>query len=188
MTRQEAQSRAPLIRFGPPDPFGVIKTSINPHYDPRFDKAAFADVRTISFDFLDDRLVTLWIGYEETFKTNRLNEFIANLSKSLDVPAQWPVKGSGRQLDCDGVSLFASIIARGPSIRLRDEAAQNLIAERREKAAEAAESEVIGDTRTATYYPADCVAKNEIPPLNRTVFKNKEAAETVGYKLAKGCQ
>ena len=188
MTPEEAQLRAPLIRLGQPDQFGVIKTTINPNYDSRFAKSDFAEVRTISFDFLDGKLVTLWIGYEETFKLHKLDEFITNISKSLNVSDDWPVKGAGRHLNCDGFSLFASIIARGPSIRVRDEAAQDVIAERREKAVEAAEAEVVGDNRTLTYYSAGCLAKDEIPQTNRTVFKNKEAAESLGYKPAKECQ
>jgi hypothetical protein len=188
MTLDQVKARSALIKFGPPDEFGVIKTSINPHYEPRFEKALFADVRTISFDFLDGKLVTLWIGYEETFKWPQLDEFIANLSKALDVPGRWPAKRNGQQLTCDGFSLFASIIARGPNIRVTDEVAQNVIAERREKAAEAEETNVVGDSRTLNYYPADCAAKDAVPTASRTVFKNKDEAEKAGYKLAKPCQ
>lgn len=187
MTFDQVKARSSLVKFGAEDKFGVVKTTINPHYEPRFDKAAFADVRTISFDFLDGKLVTLWIGFEETFKWPRLNEFVPNISKSLDVPEDWPAKRNGQQLTCDGFSLFASIIARGPSIRVTDEVAQNVIAERREKAQESAESEVIGDSRTLNYYPADCAAKDVVPTASRTIFKNKDEAENAGYKLAKAC-
>ena len=187
MTLDQVKARSSLIKFDRPDQFGVIKTTINPHYEPRSDRAVFADVRTISFDFLDGKLVTLWIGFEETFKWPRLDEFIANLSKSLDVPATWPAQRNGNRLTCDGFSLFASIIARGPSIRVTDEVAQNLIAERREKAEESRELEVIGDKRNMNYYPADCAAKDGVPAGSRSIFKNKDEAEAAGYKLAKEC-
>lgn len=188
MTLDQVKARSSLIKIGRPDQFGVIKTTINPNYEPRFDKTLFADVRTISFDFLDGTLVTVWIGFEETFKWPKLDEFVANISKSLDVPGHWPVKRNGQQLTCDGFSLFASIIARGPSIRVMDEGAQNVIAERREKAAESEETQVIGDNRTLNYYPSDCAARDEVPAGNRTIFKNKEEAESAGYKLAKQCR
>jgi hypothetical protein len=188
MSLDEVKARSSLIKFGRPDEFGVIKTTINPHYEPRFDKTLFADVRTISFDFLDGKLVTLWIGYEETFKWPELETFVANISKSLDVPAKWLPKRNGQQLACDGFSLFASIIARGPSIRVMDEMAQEIIAVRREEAAKAEETRVIGDNRTLNYYPASCAAKDEVPVASRTVFKNKDDAESAGYKLAKACQ
>lgn len=187
MTLDQVKARSSLIKLGQPDEFGVIKTTINPHYEPRFDKTEFADVRTISFDFLDGKLVTLWIGFEETFKWPRLDEFIANISKSLEVPADWPAKRNGQQLTCDGFSLFGSIIARGPAIRVMDEVAQNVISARREKAEEARELEVIGDNRTLNYYPADCAAKDDVPARSRTIFKNKNEAESAGYKLAKDC-
>lgn len=187
MTLDQVKEKSSLIKFGPADRFGVIKTTINPHYEPRSDKTVFADTRTISFDFLDGKLVTLWIGYEETFKWSQLDEFVANLSKALDVPGRWPVKRNGQQLNCDGFSLFASIIARAPSIRVMDEVAQDVIAERREEAAKAEETAVIGDTRTLDYYPSDCAAKSEVPAGSRTIFKNKDEAESAGYKLAKAC-
>jgi hypothetical protein len=188
MNFDQIKARSSLIKFGRPDKFGVVKTTINPHYEPRFEKTTFPDVRTISLDFLDGRLVTLWIGYEATFKWPKLDEFVANVSKSLDVPADWPVKRNGRQLYCDGFSVFASIIARGPSIRITDEVAQSVIADRREKAAESEDAEVVGDTRTLSYYPSDCSAKDGVPAPRRTTFRNKTEAESAGYKLARGCQ
>ncbi|HEU5240187.1 MAG TPA: hypothetical protein VFU37_23835 [Pyrinomonadaceae bacterium] len=188
MTLDQVKGRSALIKFGPADKFGVVKTSINPHYEPGFDKTEFAGVRTISLDFLDGKLVSLWVGYDETFKWPKLENFIANFSKSLNVPADWPAKRIGRELTCDGFSLSASIIAGGPALRIADEIAQNTIAERREKAAEEAEAEVVGDTRTLQYYPSDCSAKDDVPSTSRTIFKNKVEAESAGYKLAKVCQ
>jgi hypothetical protein len=81
-----------------------------------------------------------------------------------------------------------SLIAGSPSVRLSDDAADETIATRREEAAAAAESRVIGDKTSKLYYPADCEASENIPAPNRAVFKNKEEAEKAGYKLAKDCQ
>src|SRR6266550_7609031 len=142
MTPPEVKTLLPLFQFGRKDPFGVMKTSFNPHFDPRVDKAAFPDVRTISLDFLDDKLVTLWIGYEETFKWPKLDPFVTNFSKSLSVPAGWPVKVNGRQLTCDGFSLFASMIGGGPAIRITDDTAPDVIRARVEAALDAEEKEV----------------------------------------------
>src|SRR5205085_5538857 len=124
MTPEEIKTLLPLVQFGRADPFGVMKTSFNPHFDQRVDKTAFPDVRTISLDFLDGKLVTLWIGYEATFKWPTVDPFVTNFSKSLGVAADWPVKRNGRELKCDGFSLFASMIGGGPSIRITDERAQ----------------------------------------------------------------
>ena len=187
MTPPEVKTLLPLVQFGRPDPFGVMKTSFNPHFDSRVDKTAFPDVRTISLEFLDGKLVTLWIGYEATFKWPKLDQFVANFSKSLSVPADWPVKRNGRELSCDGFSLFVSIIGGGPGIRITDDTAQDLIAARVEAALDAEEKEVIGDIRTRSYYTADCAARDQVPQASRAVFKNKDEAEKAGYTLSKDC-
>lgn len=188
MTYDQVKARVPQVQFGRADQFGVARTSINPSFDPRFDKTGFTDVRTISLDFLDGQLVDLWIGFEGTFKWQTLDEFVTGMTKSLNLPAGWTSKRGGRQLSCNGFSVFVSRIAGGPSIRMTDEAAQETIATRREEAAEAAEAMVIGDTRHKTYYPSDCAAKEDIPDASRVTFKNKDEAEKAGYKLAKDCQ
>ena len=191
MTYDQVKARVPPIQFGRPDQFGVAKTSINPSFGPQFDKASFADVRTISLDFLDGKLVTLWIGYESTFKWQKLDEFVAGMSKSLNLPAGWPPKRGGQELRCDGFSALASLIAGSPGIRLTHEAAQETIANRRDEAAaaaEAAEAAVIGDQRTKLYYLSDCSAREKVPEASRVTFKDKDEAEKAGYKLAKDCR
>ena len=191
MTYEEVKARVPPIQFGRADQFGVAKTSINPSFGPQFDKASFADVRTISLDFLDGKLVTLWIGYESTFKWQQLAEFVAGMSRSLNLPAAWSPKRGGQQMTCDGFSVFASVIAGSPGIRLTDEAAQETIANRREAAAAAAEAAalaVIGDPKTRLYYPSDCPELQKVPTASRVTFKDKDEAEQAGYKLAKDCQ
>ena len=188
LTYDQVKARVPQVRFGHVDQFGVAKTSINPYFDPSIDKVAFADVRTISLDFLDGRLVTLWIGFENTFKWQTLDEFVAGMSKSLNLPAAWTPKRTGRQMSCEGFSILASIIAGSPGIRIMDEGAQETIAARREGAAAAADALVIGDQRTKLYYPAICAALESVPESDRVKFKDKDEAEKAGFKLAKDCQ
>ena len=191
MTYNQVKTRVPPIQFGRADQFGIAKTSINPAFDPRFDIASFADVRTISLDFLDGKLVTLWIGYESTFKWQKLEEFVTGMSRSLNLPAAWSTKRGGQQLTCDGFSVLASVIAGSPGIRITDDVAQETIATRREEAAtaaEAAEAVVIGDQRTKFYYPSDCSEREKVPEASRVTFKDKDEAEKAGYKLAKDCQ
>jgi hypothetical protein len=188
MTYDEVKAQLPLVQFGPADQIGVLKTSFNPHFDPRVDPKSYEAVRTISLDFLDGKLVTIWVGFEESFKWAKLDDFIARFSAVLNVSPDWSPNRSARELVCDGFSVSASIIAGGPSIRIRDEQAQNLIAQRREEAVTAAEAEVVGDIRSKLYYPSDCSDKDDVPSTSRIVFKNKEVAAQNGYKLAKSCQ
>jgi hypothetical protein len=188
MTPEQVKERLPLVQFGRADEIGVVKTSFNPHFDPRVDPKAFEAVRTISLDFLDGKLVTLWIGFEETYKWPKLDEFVNGFATVLSLPPQWPVRRMAREIVCDHFSVQASIIAGGPSIRITDEQAQDTIAERREAAVAAAEAQVTGDLRSKTYYPSDCSAKEDVPATSRVIFKNKGVAEENGYKLAKDCQ
>ena len=188
MTYEQVKERLPLVQFGRADEIGVVKTTFNPHFDPRVDPKAFEAVRSISLDFLDGKLVTLWIGFEETYKWPKLDEFVDGFATALNLPSPWPVRRMARELACDHFSVQASMIAGGPSIRITDEEAQNTIAERREEAVAAAEAQVIGDLRSKNYFPSDCPAKGDVPAISRVVFKNKELAEQNGYKLAKDCQ
>ncbi len=188
MTSDQVKALVPQVQFGGADQFGLAKTSINPYFDPRIDKVAFADVRTISLDFLDGKLVSFWIGFESTFKWQTLDDFINGVSKPLNLPPKWSDKRGGRQLSCDGFSVFAAVIAGSPSIRISDYAAQETIATRREQAAAAAEAMVIGDQRTKLYYPSDCSALTEVSEASRIKFKDKDEAEKAGFKVAKDCQ
>lgn len=188
MSFDEVKTRVPQIQFGRPDKSGVTKTSISPTYDPRFDQASFADVRTISLDFLDGNLTSLWIGYEGSFKWKSVEEFANGISRSLKLPAAWSPKRGGQQLRCDGFTMFVSMIAGGPSIRLTDDAAEATIAVRREEETATAESSVIGDRVSMLYYPAHCDLLESVAKPNRIVFKDREEAEKAGYKLAKDCE
>jgi len=188
MTFADARTRVPQIQFGRADDFGVTKTSVNPNHDPQFDQSSFPDVRTISFDFLDGKLTTLWIGYEPTFKWPAVDEFVKGLSKSLGLPSGWSPKRNGQQLRCEGFTVFVSLIGGGPGVRLSDNAADDTIAARREREAAAAESAVTGDTATRLYYSAGCSALQNVPSTNRVAFKNKDEAEQAGYRLAKACE
>jgi hypothetical protein len=165
-----------------------MRTSFNPHFDPRVEKTAFPDVRTISLDFLDRKLVTVWIGYESTFKWPKLDDFITNFSQSLGVSPNWQTKRNGRQLDCDGFSITAQMIGGGPSLRISDQEAQTVATARLAEAIDEDEKQVVGDQRTKSYYPSDCSAKDSVPQASRTIFKNKEDAEKAGYTLSKDCQ
>ena len=188
MTQEQAKANVEQIRFEKADRFGVTKTTINPLFDSKSDKVRFADVRTISLDFLDGHLVSLWIGYEPTFKWRTLDEFVPGISKSLHLTSEWSSKRGGRQLMCDGVSLTAALMAGSPNLRLADEAAQETIATRREEDAAAAEAMVVGDNRTKVFYPSGCEASTEIPEANRITFKDRGEAEKAGFKLAKDCE
>jgi hypothetical protein len=89
MTKEQIKARVPQTQFGRADHFGVTKTTINPYFDPSIDKTKFEGVRSVSLDLVDDRLTSLWIGFDETFKIKTTDEFIKTISQSLQVNGNW---------------------------------------------------------------------------------------------------
>lgn len=204
MTIDQVKVRVPQIAFGRSDDLGVSKTTINPDFDARFDKSTFPGVRSVSLDFLDAKLTSLWFGFDSTFKWKTVDEFVKGVSQSLQLPDAWRTwKIRGQQLRCADFSMTVSIIAEGPSFRLIDDAADNLLAARREakeaatsESAEADETtepdtsvpEILADSKSKTYFSANCLPLNPIDQKNRIVFKSTEEAEKAGYKRNKSCQ
>jgi len=200
MTRDQVKARVPQTVFGKADPFGVVKTTINPYFDPTIDKTKFEGVRSISLDLLDDRLTSLWIGFDETFKAHNVEEFVKVISQSLQVDGIWSSwKSRGQQLRCADFQLIVTTVANGPSFRLIDTAADDLVAERRQAkeeldavaeagtASESVDAEIVADKHSKTYYPAGCEPAKEIADANKVTFKTTAEAEKAGFKAAKNC-
>jgi len=201
MTRDQVKARVPQTVFGRADSFGVVKTTINPYFDPTIDKTKFEGVRSISLDLLDDRLTSLWIGFDETFKAHNVDEFVKLISQSLQVDGNWSSwKSRGQQLRCADFQLVVTTVANGPSFRLIDTAADDLVAERRRakeeqdalaegggNSGESADPEIVADKHSRTYYPAGCEPAKEIAEANKVAFKTAAEAEKAGFKAAKNC-
>ena len=203
MTKDEIKTRVPQTAFGKADHFGVTKTTINPYFDPKIDKTKFEGVRSISLDLVDDRLTSLWIGYDETFKVHTAEEFVKLISQSLGVGENWSSwRSKGQQLRCADFQLIVTTVAGGPSFRMLDVAAEDLVAERRQakeeqdavaeanasgESTEAAPAELVADKDSKTYYPNGCTPSKEIAEKNKVVFKTAADAEKAGFKAAKNC-
>jgi hypothetical protein len=202
MTKDEVKIRVPQAEFGRTDEFGISKTTINPDFDPRIDKTKFEGARSVSLDFLDGRLTSLWIGYDSTFKAQTVDDFVKTLSLSLRLPNVWSSwKSKGQQMRCADFQIIVTTVAGGPSFRILDETAEDAVASRRaakeaqEAATETTDSEakeeppeIIGDKHTKTYYPAGCQPAKEISEAYRVGFKSTEEAERAGFKVAKTCR
>jgi hypothetical protein len=201
MTREQVKALVPQTSFGHTDDFGVSKTTINPYFDPSIDKTKFEGVRSISLDLLDDRLTSLWIGFDEDFKAGTIDEFVKLISQSLQLSGNWSSwRSKGQQLRCADFQLIVTTVARGPSFRLVDIAAEDVVASRRQAKEEqdsAAEAngeaeptepeEIVGDKQSKIYYTDGCRPQKEISESNKVIFKNSTDAEKAGFKLAKNC-
>ncbi len=196
MSTDQVKQRLPQVIFGRADEFGVIKTSINPHYDPKIDKTGLDDIRTISLDFLDGQLTSLWIGYESSFKWSNVDDFVKGISRSLELPSAWSSwRDRGRQLRCVDFTITVTMVAGGVSFRVVDESAADLIALRREAKEELASSQeseesghIVSDKSSKTYYPGGCRPDPAISDTSRVVFRSVEEAEKAGYTRAKRCE
>jgi hypothetical protein len=195
MTKAQLKLRVPQVAFKKNDDFGVSKTSISPDFDSQIAKAGLNGVRTVSFDFLDDHLASLWFGYDGSFKWKTVPDFVNGISQSLHLPEAWePWKVRGQQLSCADFQMTVSIVAEGPSFHITDETAAQMVAARREAKeeqdsapAETESSEIIADSRVRVYYAAGCTPAQEINVKDRVMFKTKEEAEKAGYKPASEC-
>jgi hypothetical protein len=196
MTTEQVKARVPQVAFGRTDEFGFSKTTINPDFDPRFNKSTFAGVRTVSLDFVDGRLTSLWLGYASSFKWHTVQDFVNGISESLHLPNAWTAwRIRGQQLRCVDFQMTVAIVSEGPSFRIVDETAEQTVAARREEASDEAESAsgeapaevVIGDRQHKIYYFSECPPTHEIKEEDLVEFKSRAEAEKAGYKPAKGC-
>jgi hypothetical protein len=195
MTTEQVKIRVPQVALGRANEFEVSKTSINPDFDPRIDKPSFAGVRTVSLDFLDGRITSLWLGYDGSFKWQTVDDFVKGISQSLRLPDAWTLwRTRGRQIRCADFHMTVSVVAEGPSFRIVDDDAEQTIAARREAkeaeatASEEASEEIIADKKVKLYYRQGCDPEKEIKESDRVVFKTKDEAEQAGYKAAKQCE
>jgi hypothetical protein len=200
MTKEEVKALVPQTQFKRADDFGVAKTTINPSFDSRINQEKFAGVRSISLDFLDERLTSLWIGFDETYKVHTVDDLIKQISQSLHTEGTWTSwRSKGQQLRCDDFQILVSALAGSPSFRIVDLKAEDTVAARRlakeeEKEAaeagtpEALESEgIIADKNSKTYYSPGCKPTTPINETDRVIFKTVEEAQKGGFKLAKTC-
>lgn len=198
MTKEQIKARIPQTKFGGTDHFGVAKTTINPYFDETIDKSKLESVRSISLDLVDEKLTSIWIGFDETFKVHTAEEFVKLISQSLQLDGSWSYKSRGQQLRCADFQLTVTTVAGGPSFRLVDIAADDLVAARRQakeeqdSLAEAGGTtersepvEIIADSKSKTYYPNGCLPAKEI--ANKITFKTTAEAEKAGFKAAKNC-
>jgi hypothetical protein len=201
MTKDEIKAHVPQTDFGRTDDFGVSKTTINPHFDPKIDKTKFEGVRSISLDLLDQKLTSIWIGYEENFKAKTVDEFVKMITQSMQLPANWSsYRSRGQQMRCNDFQLIVTAVAGGPTLRLLDNAAEETVAIRRQQKEEqdamaeatptteaTEEPEIIADKKSKTYYVGACRPEKEIAEANKVIFKTTDEAEKAGFKLAKNC-
>lgn len=197
LTIEQVKLHVPQIQFGPVDDLGSSKTTFNPAFDPRIQTSTFPGVRSISLEFLDGRVSSIWIGYDSSFKWKTVEEFVRGISLVLKLPDAWQSwRVRGRQLRCSDFQMNVIVVAEGASLRILDQAADDVWAARRaarEERLSAEENnqeaeEIIADKQTKLYYTAGCQPLKPISNTNRQIFHSSEEAESAGYAPARICQ
>jgi hypothetical protein len=132
-TSLQIKTRLPRAAIGKENELGISKMNVSPDFDPLMDKSTLAGVRTLSIDFLDGRVSSLWFGYDNTFKWKTVPDFVRGISRSLHLPDAWqPWKTRGQQLKCADFEMTVVFVAEGPSFHLVDENAEQTVNARRQ--------------------------------------------------------
>jgi hypothetical protein len=131
MTVEQVKTIVPSLEMGARDELGLSKTSFSPDFNPKIDKAAFQGIRTISLDFLDGRLFSVWLGYNESFKWKSADEVARAITQSLKIPGAWETKGRSQLIACGDFQLVVTMVAGAPTLRITDETARETWEKRR---------------------------------------------------------
>jgi hypothetical protein len=130
MTTEQVKARLPKLQVRRADEFGFTSLNIFPDYESGIDKAAFEGVRSISLDVLDDRVFSVWLGYDKSFKWQTVEEFASGIESSLKLPGAWRTKFRTRILDCADFTVVVIPVGESPSIKITDNAAKELLDKR----------------------------------------------------------
>lgn len=131
MTADEFKKSWPKLNPVRTNEFGTTAINIFPAFEPKIERNAFPDVKTVSLEFLDGKLTSLWLGYDESFKWQDTEAFAAGLAPLFKLPDAWNVKPRTRTLDCADFQLTISMVGQSPAIKLTDKTAQQIVDKRR---------------------------------------------------------
>jgi len=132
MTVEEVQAIVPVIQVPRADEFGMARSSFSPDFTTKIDKKAFESIRTVSLEFVDGRLASIWVGFNGAFKWQTIDAVIDGLNAELHLPAEWQSKSREQQLVCNDFRLGVSLVSNSPSIRITNDTAKQLWQSRRE--------------------------------------------------------
>jgi hypothetical protein len=131
MTIDEVRERLPKVQIRRADEFGFTTFNIFPDYETAIDKKAFENVRSITLEFLDGRASMVWIGYDNSFRWQTVDEFTSALTAALKLPLAWRSKFRTRVLVCADFTLTVIPVGESTSLKITDEAARELLEKRK---------------------------------------------------------
>ncbi|MFN2577164.1 MAG: hypothetical protein ABR607_05685 [Pyrinomonadaceae bacterium] len=115
--------------------------------------SALKGVRRTELRFIDGRLSSILIAYDDSIKWDDIDDFVSTISKSLSLPNEWqdPAEGGGentrKELRCEAFVFSANIGTDpldsrvGAQLSVEDQAAWNALAKRQNDVQEKAKRE-----------------------------------------------
>jgi hypothetical protein len=141
-SREDPEIRSALSRAD--QQFGVTRFNVNP--DRYASKAKFEGIRYLMFEFLDNRLTSLLVGYSGP-EWKSVDDFVSRLSESLNLPGakDWEAsQDSLKTLKCEGFEIRAFIGGTGGnsnSLYIRSLVAEQVVRDRQAEVKEKARKE-----------------------------------------------
>jgi len=135
MNTEQVRTLIPLLDIRPPDEFGFAHAAF--FFDRMLDagrsrlKFNSKDISNISLQFLDGKLIYIGIVYADSIKWDSLEEYIARLNSSLNLPAVWESGSFDKTLRCDGFQVNAFLAGGTGTLSLHDTTAEQLLATRK---------------------------------------------------------
>jgi hypothetical protein len=130
MTLEQAKAHAPRISVQEPN-LGYVRAHFAPDNYRDADPNTFEGVRDVFLGFLDERLVSLSVRYDDRVLWRGVGEFASRVSESLKLPDVWRKDDQNGHyaMTCDGFV----IAVRLNHITLDAEGVQPVLQERRER-------------------------------------------------------
>ena len=141
MEIKQVLSFLPQLDIKPADEFGYSHTSFSfsQMTDEELKRLKFdrKGISYIGLDFLDGKLISLLVAYDDTVRWASLDEFVSKLNASFNLPGAWQSNDSDKGLTCDGFEIRASLAGNTGSLSLFDITSERALmarkAEKREK-------------------------------------------------------
>jgi hypothetical protein len=108
MSVQQLRERLPGIAVTE-DASGLTIARFTP-FDFKSQPVGYEGINDINFSFLDDRLVALWVGYDNRVEWQSVGQFASRVSELLKLPDAWREESGGarRTMDCAGFQIAVS--------------------------------------------------------------------------------
>jgi len=127
-------SKLSLSFFPLPDRYTSYGDDENPNSIDVEKSTQYKGWQTITFEFVDNKAVSIRLVYDSTIKWKNLTEFIKQFSEPLNVPSVWLIDSDSKDkasIDCNGFRIKSQLTGQtNPTVYFVDLDASKLIRQR----------------------------------------------------------